>query len=125
MLDASMEQSPSPMPMALAQRKCPEGIFLPGNCRQYGAVSAQIFEFLARFSPLIEPLIDEGFLDLTGMEHLLKGNPRAYGQKLKEAIRADTGPIASVGIAPNKFLAKIPPPCSSCSSTALHIEANA
>ena len=98
----------SAMPMALAKRKCPAGIFLQGNYRQYGAVSAQIFEILSRFSPLIEPLsIDEGFLDLTGMEHLLKGNPRAYGLKLKEAVLAETGLVASVGIAPNKFLAKL------------------
>ena len=98
----------SAMPMSLAKRKCPEGIFLQGSYRQYGAVSAQIFEILSRFSPLIEPLsIDEGFLDLTGMEHLIKGNPRAYGQKLKEAILAETGLVASVGIAPNKFLAKL------------------
>ena len=46
----------SAMPMALAKRKCPAGIFLQGNYRQYGAVSAQIFEILSRFSPLIEPL---------------------------------------------------------------------
>ena len=98
----------SAMPMALAKRKCPAGIFLQGSYRQYGAVSAQIFEILSRFSPLIEPLsIDEGFLDLTGMEHLIKGNPRAYGLKLKETILAETGLVASVGIAPNKFLAKL------------------
>ncbi len=98
----------SAMPMSLAKRKCPEGIFLQGSYRQYGIVSAQIFEILARFSPLIEPLsIDEGFLDLTGMEAMLKGSPRAYGQKLKDAILSETGLAASVGIAPNKFLAKL------------------
>lgn len=98
----------SAMPMAVAKRKCPEGIFLAGNYPQYRAVSAQIFEILARFSPLIEPLsIDEGFLDITGMERFVQGDPRGYGMKLKNTILAETGLVASVGIAPNKFLAKL------------------
>lgn len=98
----------SAMPMAVAKRKCPGGVFLWGNYPQYGAVSKQIFAILARFSPLIEPLsIDEGFLDITGMEHLLQGSLRDYGKKLKETIRKETGLVASVGIAPNKFLAKL------------------
>jgi len=75
----------SALPMALAKRKCPNGIFLAGNYPQYKAVSAQIFEILARFSPLVEPLsIDEGFLDITGMERFVQGNPRNYGLKLKK-----------------------------------------
>ena len=98
----------SAMPMALAKRKCPQGIFLPGNFPQYKAVSAQIFEIMSRFSPLVETLsIDEGFLDITGMERFVQGNPRSYGMKLKQAILKETGLIASVGIAPNKFLAKL------------------
>lgn len=98
----------SAMPMALAKRKCPQGIFLAGNYSQYKAVSTQIFEILARYSPLVEPLsIDEGFLDITGMEQFVQGNPRGYGLKLKKTILAETGLVASVGIAPNKFLAKL------------------
>lgn len=98
----------SAMPMAVARRKCPDGIFMQGNYPQYGAVSAQIFEILSHFSPLIEPLsIDEGFLDLTGMERFTKGRLRDYGLKLKQTILAETGLVASVGIAPNKFLAKL------------------
>jgi len=98
----------SAMSMALAKRKCPQGIFLAGNYPQYKAVSVQLFEILSRFSPLVEPLsIDEGFLDITGMERFVQGNPRSYGMKLKQAILKETGLIASVGIAPNKFLAKL------------------
>ena len=98
----------SAMPMALAKRKCPQGIFMAGNYHQYKAVSAQIFAILAKFSPLIEPLsIDEGFLDITGMEQFIQGKPREYGMKLKKTILAETGLVASVGIAPNKFLAKL------------------
>ena len=97
----------SAMPMAIARRKCPNGIFLTGDYRKYGKVSDQIFRILDRFSPLVEPLsIDEGFLDLTGMEQLME-SPEDYGRKLKAAIRKETGLIASVGIAPNKFLAKL------------------
>lgn len=98
----------SAMSMALAKRKCPKGIFLDGNYPQYKAVSVQLFEILSRFSPLVEPLsIDEGFLDITGMERFVQGNPRSYGMKLKQAILKETGLIASVGIAPNKFMAKL------------------
>ena len=98
----------SAMPMAEARRRCPDAIFLPGDFPRYRAVSKEIFQILSRFSPLIEPLsIDEGFLDLTGMEGLMPNGLRSYGQALKDAIRGETGLIASVGIAPNKFLAKL------------------
>lgn len=97
----------SAMPMAVARRRCPQGIFVSGNHAHYRAVSAQIFAIFARFSPLVEPLsIDEAFLDLTGMEHLMD-SPAAYAQQLKTAILEETGLVASVGIAPNKFLAKL------------------
>ena len=97
----------SAMPMAIAKRKCPQGIFVEGNYPQYARVSDQIFGILDRFSPVVEPLsIDEGFLDLTGMERLMR-SPEDYGRRLKAAIRQETGLVASVGIAPNKFLAKL------------------
>lgn len=98
----------SAMPMAEARRRCPDAIFLPGDFPRYRAASNEIFQILARFSPLVEPLsIDEGFLDLTGMERLMPDGIRAYGQSLKDAIRRETGLVASVGVAPNKFLAKL------------------
>ena len=109
----------SAMPMATARRRCPDGIFLPGDHRRYREVSAQIFSILERFSPVLEPLsIDEGFLDLTGMAWLMgkarngtRGTDaatlRSYGARLKKAVFEETGLVASVGIAPNKFLAKL------------------
>ena len=98
----------SAMPMSMAKKKCPNGIFLLGDYRKYSAVSDKIFGILSRFSPLIEPLsIDEGFLDITGMEYQTQGNPKEYGRKLKNTISKETGLVASVGIAPNKFLAKL------------------
>ena len=97
----------SAMAMEIARRRCPDGIFLPVDHARYRAVSRQIFSILARFSPTVEPLsIDEGFLDLTGMERLME-SPRAYGETLKRTIYEETGLHASVGIAPNKFLAKL------------------
>ena len=97
----------SAMPMVTARRRCPDAIFLPGDHAKYSAVSRQIFSVLGRFSPVIEQLsIDEGFLDLTGMERLMD-SPRAYGEAIKRAVREETGLTASVGVAPNKFLAKL------------------
>ncbi len=93
--------------MVTARRRCPDAIFLPGDHAKYSAVSRQIFSVLARFSPVIEQLsIDEGFLDLTGMERLMD-SPRAYGEAIKRAVCEETGLTASVGVAPNKFLAKL------------------
>ena len=97
----------SAMPMAIARRRCPEGIFVSGHHAHYSEVSRQIFAIFNRFSPAVEALsIDEAFLDITGMERLME-SPRAYGQKLKQAIFEASGLVASVGIAPNKFLAKL------------------
>lgn len=97
----------SAMPMSQARRLCPQGIFLRGRYDQYEAVSNEIFEIFLQFSPQVEPLsIDEAFLDITGMGRLMK-NPREYAERLKAAIKEKTGLVASVGIAPNKFLAKI------------------
>ena len=93
--------------MAIARRRCPNAIFLHPDHARYSDVSRQIFSILSRFSPVIEQLsIDEGFLDLTGMERLMD-NPRTYGEEIKRAVREETGLTASVGIAPNKFLAKL------------------
>ena len=97
----------SAMPMAAAKKRCPQGVFVQGNHAHYREVSAQIFAIFARFSPLVEALsIDEAFLDITGMGQLA-ASPRAYAQRIKQAIYEETGLVASVGIAPNKFLAKL------------------
>ena len=97
----------SAMPMATARRRCPDGIFVQGNYALYRAVSAEIFAIFSRYSPLVEPLsIDEAFLDVTGMG-LLAPSPRVLAQRLKAEIREKTALVASVGIAPNKFLAKL------------------
>ncbi|MBE6104763.1 DNA polymerase IV [Anaerovibrio lipolyticus] len=97
----------SAMPTAKAMKLCPQGIFIRGNYPRYSEVSRQIFDIFEHYSPLIEPLsIDEAFLDISGMEHLMD-NPFQYAKKLKQEVKEKTGIVASVGIAPNKFLAKI------------------
>ena len=97
----------SAMSTAKAMKLCPQGIFIRGNYPRYSEVSRQIFDIFEHYSPLIEPLsIDEAFLDISGMEHLMD-NPLQYAKKLKQEVKEKTGIVASVGIAPNKFLAKI------------------
>jgi DNA polymerase-4 len=73
----------------------------------YAAVSRQIRAIFERYTPLVEPLsLDEAFLDVTGSAHLF-GGAEAVGRQIKADIKQDIGLVASVGVAPNKFLAKI------------------
>jgi DNA polymerase-4 len=108
---ASYEARPfgchSAQPMAVAKRLCPQAIILPVRMERYQAVSEQMFSILDEFSPVIEPLsIDEAFLDLTGTERAL-GQPVTVVDKLKGRIKSDLNLTASVGLAPNKYLAKL------------------
>lgn len=97
----------SAMPSREAYKRCPHAIFVPVNGRRYSEVSRQIFTIFERFTPLVEPLsIDEAFLDVTGSRALF-GPPESIGEQIRSAIRAETGLTASVGVAPNKFLAKL------------------
>lgn len=97
----------SAMPMKEALERCPKGIFVEGRYGRYLELSQKIRQIFHEFSPLVEPLsIDEAFLDLTGMERLV-GDIPALGLRIKERIKKETGLTASVGLAPNKFLAKL------------------
>jgi DNA polymerase-4 len=97
----------SAMPAATARRLCPHGVYLPPRIAYYAEVSRQIREIFERFTPLAEPLsLDEAFLDVTGSEGLF-GPAVEIAQQIKEAIRQELRLVASVGVAPNKFLAKI------------------
>jgi DNA polymerase-4 len=97
----------SAQPMAVALRLCPEAVVVPPRMLRYVEVSERVFSILETVSPLVEPLsIDEAFLELTGTERLL-GHPEGVARGLKQRILRETGCSASVGIAPNKFLAKI------------------
>jgi DNA polymerase IV len=97
----------SAMASATAQRLCPQAIVLPPRIQYYAEVSRQIRAIFERYTPLVEPLsLDEAFLDVTGSEHLF-GPAETIGRRIKEDIRDELRLVASVGVAPNKFLAKI------------------
>jgi DNA polymerase IV len=97
----------SAMPAVTARRLCPQGVYLPPRIGYYAEVSGQIREIFERFTPLVEPLsLDEAFLDVTGSENLF-GPAVEIGKKIKQAIRQELRLVVSVGLAPNKFLAKI------------------
>ena len=97
----------SAMSMVEARKRCPHAIFVTGRMSRYAEVSASIMDIFKEFSPCIEPLsIDEAFLDLTGMDNLV-GDVTKLGREIKDKIKMKTGLTASVGIAPNKFLAKL------------------
>lgn len=97
----------SAMPMIQARRLCPDGIYLSGRHHRYSEMSRQIFDIFYEFTPLVEGIsIDEAFLDLTGC-HRLFGDSIEIGKKIKDQIQERLGLTASVGLAPNKFLAKL------------------
>lgn len=97
----------SAMPIGKARRLCPDGIYLLPRIDRYHEVSDQIHEVLHRFSPYLEPIsLDEAFLDISDLGKLYP-SPMAVGRAVKEQIFECTGLIASVGIGPNKFLAKL------------------
>lgn len=97
----------SAMPAAQARRLCPQAVFLKPRMDYYAQVSTQIRAIFESFTPLVEPLsLDEAFLDCTGSESLF-GPSAQIGRTIKQRIRAELRLVASVGVAPNKFLAKI------------------
>ena len=97
----------SAMPMAQALRLCPDLVCLPVNMPLYVNVSRQIHDIFYRYTPEIEPLsLDEAFLDVAASEKLF-GSAAAIAGKIKQDIKNECNLIASAGVAPNKFVAKI------------------
>jgi len=97
----------SAMPAAQAKRLCPQGVFLRPRFSRYLEVSRRIRRILRSYTPLVEPLsLDEAFLDLTGTERLF-GPAEETAWEIKRRIFKETGLTCSVGVAPNKFLAKL------------------
>jgi len=95
------------MPIWEARQKCHEGIFVPSQMKKYLEASKKFFQICSDYTPLIEPLsIDELFLDVSGCESLF-GPSKVIGRKIKERVYQELGLKISVGIAENKFLAKI------------------
>jgi len=96
------------MSIFAAKRLCPHAVFLIGiQGEKYEYVSSRLVEIFSQFTPQVEPYsIDEAFMDITGCERLF-GPPAELAKKLKEKIRRELGLSCSVGIAPNKLLAKL------------------
>src|SRR5436305_8733922 len=97
----------SAMPSLVARRKCPDLIFVKPRFDAYKAISLQIREVFAEYTPIIEPLsLDEAYLDVT---ENLKGiiSARQIAEEIRARIRAETELTASAGVSYNKFLAKL------------------
>jgi DNA polymerase-4 len=97
----------SAMPTREALRRCPEAIVVQPRIGHYGDVSKQIFAVFHEFTPLVQGLsLDEAFLDVTA-SHGALGSAEYIAGEIKRRIRERTGLTASVGVAPNKLVAKI------------------
>jgi DNA polymerase-4 len=97
----------SAMPLREAGKRCPHGIFVPGNFEAYEVASDAVMALFAERTPLVEPIsLDEAFLDVTGTAHLF-GGPEACARDLKRAVREQVGLVISVGMASNKLCAKV------------------
>lgn len=97
----------SAMPMAKAIQLCPELLILPVNLKKYRRVSQLIMEIFISYTPLVEPIsLDEAFLDVYGCERLF-GSAEEIGRQIQMRISDEVQLTASVGIGPNKFIAKL------------------
>ncbi len=97
----------SAMPISQAYRLCPQAIYLPVRMARYHEISERILTIFGRYTDVIEPLsIDEAFLDVTGSTQLF-GPVEDIARRIKHDIQGEEHLIASVGVAPNKFLAKL------------------
>ena len=97
----------SAMSTTEAYRRCPEGIFITPNGKKYSNVSREIMAIFHQYTPLVEPVsIDEAFLDVSGCEKLF-GPPLEIAKDIQKKVYDITNLTCSIGVAPNKFLAKL------------------
>lgn len=98
----------SAMPMFQARRLCPDAVVIPPDFRKYSAVSRDIFERVRARTPLVQNLsLDEAWLDLSGTERLHGEPPALTLARLQAEIKREVGVTVSIGLAANRFLAKI------------------
>jgi DNA polymerase-4 len=98
----------SAMPMFKALKLCPEAVVIRPRMSHYVEVGRQVRALMRDLTPLVEPLsLDEAFLDLSGTERLHHAPPAITLARLQRRIELDLGLTASIGLAHNKFLAKI------------------
>ena len=97
----------SAMPSSTARRLCPSAVFLPGDYPAYAAASCDVRVLFEAVTPHVEPLsLDEAFLDVTGARALL-GDGATIGHRLRDDVQRQLELTCSVGVAANKFLAKL------------------
>ncbi|WP_394941316.1 DNA polymerase IV [Psychromicrobium sp. YIM B11713] len=97
----------SAMPMAAAMRLCPQAIIVEPRHQRYYEMSQVLMELLSSITDAVEPLsVDEAFLDIAGAMRRL-GGPLEIAQLIRRRVKAELGVTASVGVAANKFVAKI------------------
>jgi len=97
----------SAMPSRTAYRLCPQAVFLRGDHDKYSRESERVMAVLRQFTPLVEQVsVDEAYLDVTASLRLF-GTSEQIAREIKRRVRETTGLTASVGVAPNKFLAKL------------------
>jgi len=97
----------SAMPMARAEKLCSELVRVSSRHERYAEISRRVFTILEEYTPLVEPLsIDEAVLDVTGSERL-RGSALEIAREIKRRTKEELGLTCSVGLAPNKFLAKM------------------
>ncbi|GAA1670399.1 DNA polymerase IV [Glycomyces endophyticus] len=96
----------SALPMAIARRRCPKGVFMTPTT-SYGEVSRQIMAIFREYTPHVQPIsVDEAFLDVAGARRLI-GAPVEIARSIRARVRAEHGITCTVGIASTKFMAKL------------------
>jgi DNA polymerase IV len=97
----------SAMPSARARRLCPEAVFVPPDFTSYTAFANRLRDVFLSFTPAVEPMsLDEAFLDVAGATTLF-GPPAEIAGRIRRAVREELELTCSVGVAPNKLLAKL------------------
>ncbi|MEX0696066.1 MAG: DNA polymerase IV [Dongiaceae bacterium] len=98
----------SAMPMFQALKLCPDATVIRPNFEKYSAAGREVRRLMSELTPLVEPLsIDEAFMDLAGTERLHRAPPALALARLQRRIENEIGITVSIGLAYNKFLAKI------------------
>ncbi|MFC5371439.1 DNA polymerase IV [Brevundimonas faecalis] len=98
----------SAMPMFKALKACPDAVVIKPDFRKYVTESRRIFAAVERLTPLVQTLsLDEAWIDLNGTERLNGGPPAFQLIRLQKWIETEVGLTVSIGLAPNRFLAKV------------------